>query len=76
MDCILPGSSIHGNFLKRILVWVAMPSPKGCSHPRDQIHVSYVVSVLQADSFTAEPLGKPLTFHNTPLKAMRKIPQT
>ena len=52
-----------------------------CPPPRDVAipgikSTSPMVSVLQADSFTAEPPGKPLTFHNTPLKALKKIPQT
>ena len=27
MDCILPGSSVHGILQARILEWVAVPSP-------------------------------------------------
>ena len=42
MDCSLPGSSVHGIFLARILEWVAMPSSRGSSQPRDQSCVSYV----------------------------------
>ena len=35
MDCSLPGSSVHGILQARILEWVAMPSSKGSSQPRD-----------------------------------------
>ena len=36
------GSSVHEIFQARILEWVAMPSTRGSSQPRDQIQVSYV----------------------------------
>ena len=36
MDCRLPGSSLHGILQTRILEWVAVPSSKGSSWPRDQ----------------------------------------
>ena len=36
MDCIPPGSSVHRILQARILEWVAMPSSKGSSWPRDQ----------------------------------------
>ena len=42
MDCSLPGSSVHGILQARILEWVAMPSLRGSSRPRDQTHVSDV----------------------------------
>ena len=41
LDCSLPGSSVHGILQARILEWVAMPSYRGSSQPRDQTHVSY-----------------------------------
>ena len=37
--CSPPGSSVHGIFQARILEWVAMPSSRGSSHPRDQTQV-------------------------------------
>ena len=40
VDCNLPGSSDHGIFQARILEWVAMPSSRGSSQPRDQTCVS------------------------------------
>ena len=39
----------------RLLEWVAMPSPRGSSQPRDWTHVSR----LQADSLPSELPGKP-----------------
>ena len=41
--CSPPGSSVHGLFQARILEWVAMPSSRGSSPPRDQTHISCVV---------------------------------
>ena len=40
-DCSLPGSSVQGILQARILEWVAMPSSRGPSRPRDHTH-SYV----------------------------------
>ena len=40
MDCSPPGSSVHGILQARILEWVAMPSSRGSSQPRDGTHVS------------------------------------
>ena len=35
MDCSPPGSSVHGILQARILEWVAMPSSRRSSWPRD-----------------------------------------
>ena len=35
MDCSSPGSSVHGILQARILGWMAMPSSRGSSSPRD-----------------------------------------
>ena len=45
MDCSLPGSSVHGILLERILEWVAMPSSRESSLLMDQTHISYVSSI-------------------------------
>ena len=37
MDGSLPGSSIHGIFQARILLWVAISFSRGSSRPRDRI---------------------------------------
>ena len=54
----LPGSSDHGILQARILKWVAMPSSRGSSWPRDQTHVSCDSWIVDR-FFTAEPPGKP-----------------
>ena len=38
LDHSSPGSSVHGILQARILEWVAMPSSKGSSWPRDRTH--------------------------------------
>ena len=43
MDCSPPGSSVHGILQARILEWVAMPSSRGSSQPRDQTQFSHTV---------------------------------
>ena len=52
----LPGSSVHGSFQTRILLWVAIPFSVESSRPRDWTRVS----PLQADSLTSEAPGNPL----------------
>ena len=42
MDCSLLRSSVHRNSPGKILEWVAMPSSKGPSQPRDRIQVSCI----------------------------------
>ena len=42
MDYSLPGSCVHGILQARILEWVARPSSKGSSQPRDQTQVSHI----------------------------------
>ena len=52
MDCSPQGSSVHGILQARILEWVAMPSSRGSSLPRDRTQVSCTVQ--------SEPSGKPM----------------
>ena len=35
-----PGSSVHGDSRARMLEWVAMPSSRGSSQPRNQNHIA------------------------------------
>ena len=42
MDCSPPGSSVLGILQARILEWVAMPSSRESSRPRDGTRISYV----------------------------------
>ena len=53
----LPGSSVHGFLQARILEWVAVPSSRGPSWPRDQTRLFHV-SCIAGGFFTAEPLWK------------------
>ena len=57
-DCRLPGSSVHGILQTRILEWVAMPSSRESSRPRDQTQVSYV-SCIGVGPLPLEAPGKP-----------------
>ena len=42
VDCSPPGSSVHGVRQARILEWVAMPSSRESSQPRDRTQVSCI----------------------------------
>ena len=59
MDCSSPVSSDLGILQARILEWVAIPSSRGSSSPRDWTQV-FCSSCIAGGFFTAEPLGKPL----------------
>ena len=61
MDCSPSGSSVHGILQASILEWVALPSSRGSSQPRDRTCIScgcYTVSGF----FILEPLGKSGSF--------------
>ena len=58
MDCIPPGSSVHGIFQARVLEWVAISYSRGSFQPRDRTCIP-VFPALQEDSLPAEPTGKP-----------------
>ena len=45
MDCSLPAVSVHGIFQERILEWVALPSSRGSSQPRNRTCVSCVFCI-------------------------------
>ena len=59
MDCRPPDSSVLGTLQARILEWVAMPSTRGSSQPRDWTCIS-CNSCIAGRFFTAGPLGQPL----------------
>ena len=42
VDCSPPGSSLHGILQARILAWIAVPSSRGSSWPRDRTRASRV----------------------------------
>ena len=56
--CNLPDSSVLGIFLARVPEWVAMPSSRESSWPRDQTLTS-CVSCTAGRFFITEPRGKP-----------------
>ena len=61
MGCSPPGSlfrGVQGILQAGILAWVAMPSSRGSSQPRDRTYVS-TSPALQVDTLPAEPQGKP-----------------
>ena len=47
MDCSPPGSSLHGILQARTLEWVAMPSTRRSSQPRNRNHVFYVSCIFR-----------------------------
>ena len=49
VDCRPPGSSIHGISQARILEWVAMPSSRVSSRPRDGTQVSHTAGRFFTD---------------------------
>ena len=53
MDCSPPNFSVHGILQARILEWVAMPSSRRSSQPRDRTHISYS-SCISRQFFTTE----------------------
>ena len=69
MDCSPPGSSVQGILQARILEWVATPSSRGSSRPRDQTWVSLCPLHWQVGSSPLVPPEKPLgtvTWHKPP----------
>ena len=58
MDYSPPASSVHGISQARILEWVAMPSSRGSSWPKDWTSVSSVACTA-GRFFIAKTLGKP-----------------
>ena len=58
MNFSLPGSSVHGTFSERILEWVALPSSRGSSQPREQT----CISCIAGGFFTPEPPGFKILF--------------
>ena len=51
VDCSLSGSSVRG------MEWVAMPSSRGSSWPRDRTHISYVFCTLCCSFLTVITLA-------------------
>ena len=51
MDCSLPGSSVHGIFLARILEWVAIFYSRGSSQSMDWTFIPYVSCIVRQISY-------------------------
>ena len=45
-----PGSSVHGIVKARILEWVAMPSSRGTSRPRDQMSPALRIAIREVQN--------------------------
>ena len=67
MDCSPPGSSVHGIIQARILEWVAMPSSRGSSWPRDWILCPLGLLHWHVGSLPLVPPGKPNWLYSTVL---------
>ena len=65
MDCSLPGSSVHGIFQARILVWVAISSSRGSSRPSNWTHVPLPLLHWQAESLSLSHLGSPYFIYSS-----------
>ena len=61
--CDPPGSSVHGILQARILEWVAAPSSRGSSPPRDGTLSLLLLQHWQAGSLPLTPPGKPIDKH-------------
>ena len=71
MYCGPPGSSVHGILQARILEWVAMPSLKGSSRPRDWTWVSCITG----DSLLLNHGGSPIyTYAAAAAKSLQSCP--
>ena len=68
MDCSQPDSTVQGILQARILEWVAMPSSRGSSWPRD----STCISCTAGGFSTAEPPGKLNILKNSVKNIRRK----
>ena len=68
MDHSLPGSSNHGILQVRILEWVAMPSSRLSSWPRNRTH-SLTSPTLAGTSLPLASPGKP-SFYSTPTQTL------
>ena len=71
MDCIPPGSSVHGILQVRILEWVAMPYSEGSFQPRDRIKSTSLASHTLADRFFTPSATWEATIYHT-LQQLKK----
>ena len=59
VDYSRPGSSVHGILQARILEWVAMPSSRGSSRPKNQSCLSYISYIGRGSCATWESPKRP-----------------
>ena len=71
-DCSSTGSSVHGILQARKLEWVAAPSSRGSSWPRDQT-MPLSSPALAGRLFTTEPAGKPHDSISTLLYVVKDV---
>ena len=57
MDCSPKGSSVYGILEARVLQWIAVPSYRGSSQPRDGTHISCGCHTAD-EFFTTKPPGE------------------
>ena len=75
LDCSPPGSSVHEIPQARILEWVATPSSRGPSQPRNRTHVSYI-SCVGGGFFTTSATWEPLSATAKSLNpCLKTVPQ-
>ena len=63
IDGNLPGSSVHGIVQASIVEWLAMPSSKGSSLPREQTQVSCVSCIGRRILYHCTSWEASLYFH-------------
>ena len=73
MDCSPPGFSAHGILQARILEWVAMPSSRQSSQPRDQTHISCIAGGFFTYWTTWEALTATSKMSKTKHRAMMTL---
>ena len=57
VDHTTPGASVQEILQARTLEWVAMPSSRGSSHPRDQTHISSISCIGRQVLYYYQPLN-------------------
>ena len=59
MDCSLPGFSVHGILQARVLEWIAIPSSRGSSQPRNQTCIPYISRTGRQVLYHESHMGSP-----------------
>ena len=70
MGCGPPGCSVHGILQARILEWIAMPSSRESSQPRDQTCVSWVSCITGEFFITGPPQKPPIKRHLSSIRVL------